>query len=167
MTGIVECIFLAGAAIALYVEWDSTCDDADAFFQIQLIQTAKIRTVLGILFFMHILSLFRVGYKICIRTNKNFKGRQGLCKCLIVDAYCCCGFLAYVYSQFTTVLHFDDCRDDGEMQATHAWLVYEFIYQYTQVLVYFLTNCSVIAVMLYAKKRERDEKMSAIQNMEG
>ena len=65
------------------------------------------------------------------------------------------------------MLHFDDCRDDGEMQATHAWLVYEFIYQYTQVLVYFLTNCSVIAVMLYAKKRERDEKMSAIQNMEG
>ena len=63
-------------------------------------------------------------------------------------------------------MHWDDCKDDGEMIVTHNWLILEFIYQYTQVLVYFLTNCTVIGIMLFMKNKEREEKMKAIESHE-
>ena len=41
------------------------------------------------------------------------------------------------------------------MRVTHNWLTIEFTYQYLQVLVYILTNCVVMGVMIIQQKKER------------
>ena len=119
-----------------------------------------------ILLVLHILYCIRLIYKMCMRTNKKFKGRQGLCKCLIVDSYGCIGFTAYAYTQITYVFYFKACEEQDELPKTHQWLMYEFIYQYSQIGVYLITNCCVLGVMLFQQKRQRDEKHALKGNLE-
>ena len=109
----------------------------------------KIRFCLILLSALHVLNTVRLVYKMCVRTNDKFKGKQGICKCLIVDSYCCLGTIAYAYTQITYVFFWKNCAEDDEMRATHNWLTIEFAYQYGQILIYILTNCCVMGVMIH------------------
>ena len=132
---LVEFTFLAGAVRVLYLDREQSCEDPESeitiFFESVTIE--RIRFCLGILLALHILNVIRLIYKMCVRTNSKFKGKQGCCKCIIVDSYCCLGTLAYSYTQITHALDWNDCagnKDTGnrEMQDTNKWLSIEFIY---------------------------------------
>ena len=149
---LVEFTFLAGSIRALHLDKDHSCEDKDndeIVILFDLVHIEKIRFCLSILIALHVLNSVRLVYKMCVRTNDRFKGKQGICKCLIVDSYCCLGTLAYSYTQITYVFFFNSCSKDDEMRATHNWLTVEFAYQYSQVAVHILTNCCVMGVMLY------------------
>ena len=98
---VVEFCFLAGSIRALHLDADHSCEDEDQdeiVILFKMVRIEKIRYCLSILIALHILNSVRLVYKMCVRTNDNFKGKQGICKCLIVDSYCCLGALAYAYT---------------------------------------------------------------------
>jgi hypothetical protein len=88
-------------------------------------------------------------------------------KCILIDCYCCIATFVYCYVQTSYFLLRADCMD--ELPITTNWLFYEVCYQYSQIIIYLLSNSIVISIIVIQQRNrehqaEQRNKVHTVQD---